>query len=145
MRDDPSLAETAQCSVDEAIRYFSLSGSGYILKNARPAELEQAALDNDVRLAEIALRAGTEEPHPELFHYLRDALDRRADPSDNAADTALAALWGLIALVGFQPEMTNCVRCGRPHAVGPVQRRDQPLHGAHGPLSGVGCGGRVRA
>lgn len=64
-------------------------------------------------LAEIALRVGTEEPHPELYHLLTAGLDRLAEPSPAPEATALTALWSLIGIVGFRPEMETCLRCDR--------------------------------
>lgn len=65
-------------------------------------------------LAELVLRSGTEEPHPNLFAALSDALDDlTAAPPDAAATTALTAVWSLISLLGFQPELGQCVHCGR--------------------------------
>jgi DNA repair protein RecO (recombination protein O) len=66
-------------------------------------------------LAEIVLRAGTEEPHPEVYHALVDALDLIAAAPDDASReyAALAGAWRLIAHLGFEPQLEACVVCGR--------------------------------
>ncbi|MEX2571373.1 MAG: DNA repair protein RecO [Gemmatimonadota bacterium] len=64
-------------------------------------------------VAEIALRAATEEPLELLFDTLVTTFDTlAAEPKDPAA-TALSAAWYIITILGFQPEMETCVRCGR--------------------------------
>jgi DNA repair protein RecO (recombination protein O) len=66
-------------------------------------------------LAEIVLRSGTEEAHPEVYDVLVEALDRIAaateDPEREFA--ALSGAWRLIAHLGFEPQMDVCVVCGR--------------------------------
>jgi DNA repair protein RecO (recombination protein O) len=64
-------------------------------------------------LAELTLRTGTEGANPELYAFLVEALDSLADRDVPPAPTALAAAWRLVALLGFQPEMEACTRCGR--------------------------------
>lgn len=69
-------------------------------------------------LAELALRFTTTEADPELFHLLVRELDRLGSvDEDGAPATALAAVWQLVARLGFEPRLDACVGCGRP--VGP--------------------------
>ena len=64
--------------------------------------------------AELVLRFGTEEPSPQLFEALTRALDRLGSaPRESVAAEALAAVWLIVSLLGYQPEMEACVRCGR--------------------------------
>lgn len=65
-------------------------------------------------LAELVIRSGTEEPHPELFQAVVHWLDEIAGAeADAAAQPALAAQWHIVSLLGFHPEMERCVGCGR--------------------------------
>lgn len=65
-------------------------------------------------IAELLLRFGTEEPHPELFAAATHTLDAIIDaPTGLTATTALSGVWELVALLGFQPELEHCVGCGR--------------------------------
>lgn len=64
-------------------------------------------------LSEIVIRTGSEEPYPELHAHLRGALARLGEAAGAALEpTILAEAWALIALLGFQPELGACVRCG---------------------------------
>jgi DNA repair protein RecO (recombination protein O) len=92
---------------------FTLSGFT-LLRSRQSIGRDLAAFSGASLLAEIILRAGTEESQPAFYRALVRALDRLADPGDDPATTALTALWWLLALLGFQPEMQTCVRCGRP-------------------------------
>jgi DNA repair protein RecO (recombination protein O) len=64
-------------------------------------------------IAEIALRHGTEEPHPELYDSIVAALDQLAAAPAHAAAIALGHLWSLVSILGFEPLTDCCVRCGR--------------------------------
>ena len=66
-------------------------------------------------LAEMALRAGTEEPHPALYHALADAWDAiaGADDAAGALAAALTGAWVLVALLGHEPQAGACLACGR--------------------------------
>ncbi len=66
-------------------------------------------------LAELALRAGTEEPHPEVYDALAESWDAvaAAAGAEEAERIAIAGAWTLVALVGFAPQMESCVVCGR--------------------------------
>ena len=64
-------------------------------------------------IAELILRYGTEEGHPELFHSVSDALDELADSEGDQAWRALAGVWHIVALLGYEPELGVCVVCGR--------------------------------
>jgi len=66
-------------------------------------------------LAELALRFATTEADPELFHLLVRELDRLGSvDEDAAAGVALAAVWQLVARLGFEPRLDACAGCGRP-------------------------------
>jgi DNA repair protein RecO (recombination protein O) len=64
-------------------------------------------------IAEIVLRFGTEESHPDLFEAILAALDRTGEAGEDAACAALAGVWHVVALLGYEPELASCVGCGR--------------------------------
>jgi DNA repair protein RecO (recombination protein O) len=65
-------------------------------------------------LAEIVIRTASEEAQPELFDRLRGALDTLADaPVEGIEAIVLAETWGLVAALGFEPSLQECVSCGR--------------------------------
>lgn len=82
-------------------------------------------------LAEMALRFGTEEPHPRLYAVLVDAWDAiAAAEGDAAAEAAsFAGAWHLVALVGYEPQTDACVVCGRPIAPDEAARFDREAGG----------------
>lgn len=91
-----------------------LTLSGFALLRGRQGiGHDLAAFAGASLLAEIALRTGTEEANPELYDLMRGTFDALADGGAPAVTTALAAIWHLVAILGFQPETEACVRCGR--------------------------------
>lgn len=66
-------------------------------------------------LAELVMRTGTEEPHPALYHALADAWDLVAEARtpEEALAASLTGAWTLIVLLGFEPQATACILCGR--------------------------------
>ncbi|HEX2722335.1 MAG TPA: DNA repair protein RecO [Gemmatimonadaceae bacterium] len=72
-------------------------------------------------MAELALRASSDEPAPALFDVVEMALDRLAvAPSDETIDAALAGAWHMIATLGFTPALDVCANCHAP--LDPVSR-----------------------
>lgn len=67
-------------------------------------------------LAEIVLRTGAEEPHPELYGTLIAAWDAiaAAEDADAALATALTGAWTVVSLLGFEPQTGHCIACERP-------------------------------
>lgn len=65
-------------------------------------------------IAELVLRTASEDPHEDLYDGVSAALDRLAAAAEPGIEVAvLAAAWHTIALLGFAPELTACVQCGR--------------------------------
>jgi DNA repair protein RecO (recombination protein O) len=67
-------------------------------------------------LAELVLRVGAEEPHPEVYETLSaawDAIAAAAD-ADEALRAALTGAWSLVSLLGYEPETERCIVCERP-------------------------------
>ena len=67
-------------------------------------------------LAELVLRAATEEAHPEVYTALAHAWDdiAAAPTSADAERFVLTGAWTLVSLLGFEPQTDACVACGRP-------------------------------
>ncbi len=89
-------------------------------------------------IAEIVLRTASEEPAPELFEAVRDALHCMRDARPEVLESVLLAqAWSIVALLGFAPVLDECVGCGR--ALGP----DEDTSFDHS-AGGVRCGGCAR-
>ncbi len=89
--------------------------SGFDLVRSRQAlGRDLGAFSGASLVAELLLRFGTEEPHPELFAAAVAALDRivLAEPGE-VVPQALAAVWEVVSLLGYRPELEACVHCGR--------------------------------
>lgn len=83
-------------------------------------------------LAELTLRFGREETHPELFEVLGAALDRVEEASPGSArDAGMAGAWRLIAELGFAPAVDSCVSC---HDAVPLDRPAVFSHPSGGTL-----------
>lgn len=66
-------------------------------------------------LAEVVMRAGTEEPHPAMYETLARAWDvvAAARGPAEALAASLAGTWSVVVLLGFEPQAGACVLCGR--------------------------------
>jgi DNA repair protein RecO (recombination protein O) len=67
-------------------------------------------------LAELVLRLGVEEPHPELYETLAAAWDQiaAATSSDEALRASLTGAWSVVSLLGYEPRTDHCIVCERP-------------------------------
>ncbi len=76
---------------------------------AHPARLAAAAV-----VAELVLRHTEQGEASALFDHVAAALDRleRAE-GDAVVARLLAEGWALVAMLGFEPDLTECLRCGR--------------------------------
>lgn len=82
-------------------------------------------------LAELVIRSGTEEPQPQLFAALLDALERLAGaPAALIVGEAIGAVWELVAHLGYHPELDLCVGCSRPFQPEEATRFDVDAGGA---------------
>lgn len=109
---EPFTEGEAQFNLREGADLFTLTG--FTLRRSRQGiGRDLAAFTGASLLAEVALRFGTEEENATLYDLLVAALDRLADPRIPSAATTLQALWTLVSLLGYQPQMTACVQCGR--------------------------------
>src|SRR5690606_27641535 len=65
-------------------------------------------------LAELVLRAGSEEADEALFQQLGGALARLARAPDDRLDgVLLAEAWALVGRLGFAPSTDACIACAR--------------------------------
>jgi DNA repair protein RecO (recombination protein O) len=63
--------------------------------------------------AELVLRFAPTGPQPELYDTLAGALDHLITvPAGAVGVTALAALWQILGVMGFAPNLDACARCG---------------------------------
>lgn len=110
---EPFTEGQAQFFLREGRDLFILSGFD-LLRGRQRIGHDLAAFAGASLAAELLLRGGTEEPHPELFDTFSASLDgiARAEPEEIPA-RALAAVWLVVALLGYRPELEVCVRCGR--------------------------------
>jgi len=64
-------------------------------------------------VAELVLEHGVQEAGPEIFDRLEAALDALAEvPRPALPCRLLQEAWGLVALLGYRPEVERCVQCG---------------------------------
>lgn len=63
-------------------------------------------------LTEIALRFASSAVDEELFLRLRRGLDRLLEADGHVETAILEETWGLIACLGFAPELEHCAGCG---------------------------------
>lgn len=109
---EPFTEGEAQFNIREGRDLFTLSGFA-LVRSRQGIGRDLAAFAGASLIAEIALRASTEEPFPALYHALVAAFDRLNESCAPQGGIALSALWQIISQLGFQPEMEACVRCGR--------------------------------
>lgn len=126
---EPFTEGVALFNLREGRDLFTLSGFTLV----RPRQgigRDFAAFAGGSLIAELALRTGTEEPNVELYSAVTSALDVLAEPRGQPAIEGLAAIWRIVSILGFQPEMTACVRCGRSFEPGEPSRFDVEAGGA---------------
>ncbi len=98
--------------------------SGFDLVRSRQAlGRNLAAFAGASLLAELVLRFGTEEPNPALYDAMIRAFDRLAGSSQETAPLhALVGVWEMVAILGYEPQLAACIRCGTvPGAVEPTR------------------------
>jgi DNA repair protein RecO (recombination protein O) len=63
-------------------------------------------------IAELGMRFGTSEGHPDLYDALVATLDAIGDSAASASvDAALAGAWQLVSQMGFAPALDTCASC----------------------------------
>lgn len=109
---EPFSEGEAQFNLREGSDLFTLTGFS-LLRSRQGIGHDLTTFAGASLLSEVVLRFGTEEGNPDLYDLLIQALDRLADPAVAGGITTIHALWALISNLGYQPEMSGCVRCGR--------------------------------
>jgi DNA repair protein RecO (recombination protein O) len=66
-------------------------------------------------VAELVMRTASEEVQEGLFEAVSSGLDRLAAADATAVEfNVLAVTWHVIALLGFSPQLEQCIVCGAP-------------------------------
>lgn len=128
---EPFTEGEAQFNLREGRDLFTLSGFS-LLRSRQGIGRDLSAFAGASLIAEIALRASTEEPFPALYHALVTAFDRLNEPRAQHDGIALSALWQIVSQLGFQPEMKACVHCSR--MILPEEQARFDVH-----LGGIAC------
>lgn len=128
---EPFTEGTATFYLKEGRDLHTLSGFD-LLRSRQALGRSLGAFAGASLQAELVMRTATEEPHPAVFHTLADAWDALAGAASPAAALApaLTGAWALVALQGFEPEASACVRCGRALAEDEPVRFDAAAGGA---------------
>ena len=127
---EPFTEGEAQFYLKEGRDLHTLGGFD-LLRSRQALGRDLTAFSGGSLIAELLLRFGTEEPHPQLYRSATSALDRIAAVSPvDVAHTALAGVWEVIALLGFHPELESCVHCTRTFEPGEAVRIDVEAGGA---------------
>ena len=94
-------------------------------------------------LAELILAHALEEEGPELYARFRESLAGMATiPVPELPGWILASCWSTLGLLGFLPELDQCVRCGTSFADqggAAAAGADEPLAGFDAAAGGVRC------
>ena len=100
-------------------------------------------------IAEIVLLHASPDPSPHVFERLTGALRRiEAEPRAGIVGTVLAEAWMLVNTLGYEPQLDECVHCGRALGASEVSRFDFSAGGVRcadcafdhsGPLAGPGA------
>jgi DNA repair protein RecO (recombination protein O) len=94
-------------------------------------------------VAELVIRTGSEESHPELFVTVAGSLDRLLDaPPGRVEAVALAVAWHVVAVLGFAPQVDACVTCGRTLPDDVAASFDYTSGGVHCEVCSAGRPGR---
>ena len=111
---EPFTEGTATFYLRDGRDLFTLSGFD-LLRSRQALGRALVGFAGASVLAEMVLRAGTEEADPEVYRLLVESLDRIADASsdDERESAAVAGAWRLISALGFEPQLDACIVCGR--------------------------------
>lgn len=89
-------------------------GSFEITRNRQSIGRDLLRFGGASLMAELVIRTASEEPQPGLYEAVSGGLDRLQHVESSALEVSvLAAVWHLIAELGFTPELDGCIACGR--------------------------------
>lgn len=93
-------------------------------------------------LAELVLVHAGSEASPEVFERLTTGLQRlESEDEEGLIAVLLVEGWGLVAALGYRPQLESCVHCGRTLQGGDVGRFDFDAGGVRCPECSVDVGG----
>jgi DNA repair protein RecO len=93
-------------------------------------------------VAELVVAHADEEPHPEIYQALEDALNAiERVPEAGIATATLSGAWRIVEAFGFAPELGACTRCGKPLAPDEIGRFDFAAGGILCAACGAGAAG----
>lgn len=129
---EPFSGGTAQFRVKPGVDLHTLAGWD-LVRSRQALGRDLVAFAGASLLAEIVLRAGTEEAQPLVYQRLCDALDGLVQAAPSERETVvIASAWQLVSLLGFAPQTDHCVSCGR--WIGPAEDARFDAH-----AGGVAC------
>ena len=110
---EPFSGGTAQFRLKPGADLHTLAGWD-LVRSRQVLGRDLVAFSGASLLAEIVLRAGTEEAQPLVYQRLCDALDElvQAEAAEREF-VVIASAWQLVSLLGFAPQTEECVSCGR--------------------------------
>jgi DNA repair protein RecO (recombination protein O) len=109
---DPFTEGEAHLVLKEGRELHTLGGFD-LIRARRGIGRNFAAFSGASLLVEVVLRCGTDEPQPDVFSAVVTTLDDLAALENDHPWTALGGVWQVVALLGYEPELTHCVVCGR--------------------------------
>jgi DNA repair protein RecO (recombination protein O) len=110
---EPFTEGEAQFYLKDGRELHTLAGFD-LLRSRQSLGANLTAFAGASLLAEIVLRAATEEPHPELLPLLSAAFDRliAAAADSDPEPEIVAGVWRLIGALGYRPQVLRCSGCG---------------------------------
>ena len=110
---EPFTEGRAQFRVREGRDMHTLAGFD-LLRSRQAIGRNLTAFAGASLICELALRFGTTEADPELYHQVVGLLDALAEADEaTASGIALSGVWQLISRLGYEPRLDACVGCGR--------------------------------
>jgi DNA repair protein RecO (recombination protein O) len=109
---EPFTEGSAHFFLREGRELHTLGGFD-LLRSRQGLGRNLAAFAGASLLCEIVLRSATEEAAEPLFTAVTAGLDELLSaPTELTEGVTLAAVWYVVALLGFRPELDACVSCG---------------------------------
>ncbi|HET6765540.1 MAG TPA: DNA repair protein RecO [Longimicrobiaceae bacterium] len=127
---EPFTEGSASLYVKEGRELHTLSGFD-LLRSRQALGRSLSAFAGASLMAELAIRTGTEDPHPALYQELAGGWDAIAAAEGEGATEAAAitGAWRVVSLIGLEPQTDACVICGREVATDEPVRFDAEAGG----------------